>query len=76
MIMDETYNQARTIRQHDAGATEEAQLRAFVEAALPVARERAKQLDEIRDALAAGDHRAALALMRRYVNLPPLQSAA
>lgn len=48
-------------------------LRRVMDAALPAARDRAALLAEVRGALAVGDDRAALALMRRYCGLPAVE---
>lgn len=48
-------------------------LRRMVEAALPVAETRGHLLGEIKDALLRGDEPAAVALMRRYCGIPPVQ---
>lgn len=53
---------------------DDTRLRETVEEALQIARERASLLGEVKAALIDGDHAAAIALMRRYVGLPPLEA--
>lgn len=53
---------------------DEDRLRQAVEEALRVGEERRQILVEIRTALEQGDDRAALALVRRIVGLPPVEA--
>ena len=50
-------------------------LRALAEVALPIARERASLLGEMRDALDRGDERLVIALARRLTGRKPPHSA-
>lgn len=51
-----------------------AELRRVVEAALPIANERAKLVGDMRAALEAKDDQLALRLLRRFVGLPTVQA--
>jgi hypothetical protein len=55
----------------EPGRQDTGSLRKVVEAALRVAKKRAALLDEVAAALEGGDDQAAIALMRKYCNLPP-----
>jgi hypothetical protein len=64
----------RQIRHSDPGPDLD-RLRRLVEAAVAPALDRARILDDVKDALERGDERAAIAAMRQYCGLPTLKVA-